>query len=840
MNKFSFAQPGLVLAQSVITEGIYPVYDAGSHWGGTADILGLVVTTAYNPSGISPELTPAQGQTLSPGSSINDALLALLGTRYGGVYTAFNLPDLSGAAIVDLGMSAQGSYQGAVSNSLELTQAQLPGTLGGASDPFSNAQYAQGLQYLIQVNGLFPTQDSQITTGTLGAIYPFAGNQVPIGFMRCEGQTLPISQYQGLFSILGTTYGGDGTATFALPNLVGILPIVAGDQYQLGEPIGDSQTSLQPWNVPNAPKATTGTTPVTTLQPSLAVNAIINVQGEWGDLTEQGSMLGQVTLYAGEYVPEGWFRCEGQLLSVDEYSTLFQLIGTQFGGDGVVSFALPDLRNRTIIGSGNELAIGTQLGQVINAVSINNLPDITVSIPGVVLTNDTGASGTDQITKDFDLTVSGLWPGAQIQYSADGATWASSYQAHEGVNQLWVRQVDVLGQTSAASQPLSFTLDTGAPITPTVTLDYGVALRSIAALTSDTVPETNTGALSIEPFEPGALIHYSTDGGATWSAHFAAVAGLNQVQVRLIDRAGNASEASDPLRFNLTSDPDQAALTESVANAEGGVDIHVQTPGTLSDSLGTDKVDTVHFGLAHDLRLPTTVENAILSGLGYSSLVVGNTAANHFDVRSGNWLIHGDDAATTSTSGKSDTMQLSGRMTDYLISQTTLDGQRLVTLIGPDTQVQASGIEHFEFADGTLHQTTDQAVADLYALYQAAFDRAPDFNGLNYWLNLLHSGTRLEKVTEDFVRSNEYIGQHGANISDPNFVTDLYHNLLNRAPDQAGLDYWTEQIQTNAATRGDVIAGFIKSPERMDLATELGLAGASTGLDLGLLLWLAL
>lgn len=55
----------------------------------------------------------------------------------------------------------------------------------------------------------------------LGTIYLFAGNFAPKNFALCQGQLLPISQNQALFSILGTTYGGDGRETFALPKLAG-------------------------------------------------------------------------------------------------------------------------------------------------------------------------------------------------------------------------------------------------------------------------------------------------------------------------------------------------------------------------------------------------------------------------------------------------------------------------------------------------------------------------------------------------------------------------------------------------------------------------------------------
>ena len=62
----------------------------------------------------------------------------------------------------------------------------------------------------------------------VGEIRMFAGNFAPAGWMFCEGQLLPISEYETLFNLIGTTYGGDGQSTFALPDLRGRVPIHTG------------------------------------------------------------------------------------------------------------------------------------------------------------------------------------------------------------------------------------------------------------------------------------------------------------------------------------------------------------------------------------------------------------------------------------------------------------------------------------------------------------------------------------------------------------------------------------------------------------------------------------
>lgn len=89
----------------------------------------------------------------------------------------------------------------------------------------------------------------------MGIIKLFAGNFAPRGWMFCDGSILRIQNNSALFSLLGTTYGGDGVSTFALPNLIGRAPIGAGSasgkQYQLGEMAGTTQNTIIAQNLPS-------------------------------------------------------------------------------------------------------------------------------------------------------------------------------------------------------------------------------------------------------------------------------------------------------------------------------------------------------------------------------------------------------------------------------------------------------------------------------------------------------------------------------------------------------------------------------------------------------------
>lgn len=84
----------------------------------------------------------------------------------------------------------------------------------------------------------------------VGEIRIFAGNFAPAGWQFCEGQLLPISEHETLFQLIGTTYGGDGQSTFALPDLRGRLPIHMGNGFILAETGGAEEITLTTQQIP--------------------------------------------------------------------------------------------------------------------------------------------------------------------------------------------------------------------------------------------------------------------------------------------------------------------------------------------------------------------------------------------------------------------------------------------------------------------------------------------------------------------------------------------------------------------------------------------------------------
>jgi microcystin-dependent protein len=171
--------------------------------------------------------------------------------------------------------------------------------------------YPVTMQSAIAIAGFFPPRGVEGPAESWMAIlHTLAFAYAPFGAPACAGQLLPLAQYTALFSLLGTSFGGDGKSTFALPDLRN--RIASG-----GEVNGEEQAS------------------------QLVCKALIAVTAPTGRATYP--MVGAVAMFGGNYAPAGWAVADGTLMPISQNVPLFEAIGTTFGGDGISTFALPDL-----------------------------------------------------------------------------------------------------------------------------------------------------------------------------------------------------------------------------------------------------------------------------------------------------------------------------------------------------------------------------------------------------------------------------------------------------------------------------------------------------------------
>lgn len=195
-------------------------------------------------------------------------------------------------------------------------------------------------------------------------------------------------------------------------------------------------------------------------------------------------------------------------------------------------------------------------------------------------------------------------------------------------------------------------------------------------------------------------------------------------------------------------------------------------------------------------------------------LPVSSSTQTHYGSEGNDHFIASENAPEVFVGGSgADTLVLSEYRDQYLLTQTD-SGWQLGHQTQADVSIQLEGIERLEFADGTLALDTEawQVAGSAYRLYQAAFDRTPDTEGLNYWVSVMDQGTNLMQVSEYFMQSPEYRGIYGASPTQEELLTALYQNALDRAPDAEGYEYWLTQMQAGLPD-AEVMAYFSESPE---------------------------
>ncbi len=395
-------QPSLVLTQSIATQGNFPCRECGD--ASAINTIGMIHTFAGDFGAFG--MPKAQGQTLSIGG--NTALFAVLQERYGGNgKTTFALPDLTGRAAIGIGGQPGGATYGlgdqVGSATNVMTLGQLPthdhglpggGVTGpaGGSSPLDNVQPALGLNYQIAYRAPAGGTGSD---PFLGEVSLFAGNFDPGGFMQADGRVLAIADYGALYGVIGKTYGGDGLTTFALPDLRGRIAVGVGDGVTLGEAFGSDSVVLSESNLPAHDHSLPGGgltdldgggSPFDNAQASLGLNYLISLQGLFPSRDGSGAApdapyYGEVVAYAGKVAPAGWAFANGQLLTIRSNSALFSILTTVYGGDGKSTFALPDLRGRTILGSGAGFNVGDILGERNTTLTVAQMAPHTHDLP---------------------------------------------------------------------------------------------------------------------------------------------------------------------------------------------------------------------------------------------------------------------------------------------------------------------------------------------------------------------------------------------------------------------------------------------------------------------------
>jgi microcystin-dependent protein len=143
--------------------------------------------------------------------------------------------------------------------------------------------------------------------------------------------------------------------------------------------------------------------------------------------------VGEIRMFAGNFEPAGWAFCNGQLLSISENETLFQLIGTTYGGDGQVTFGLPDLRGRIPIHQGSGFVLAETGGAETVTLTPNQVPAHSHALVASTDAAQLSAGPNGSVLADAAPTL--LYAGAAptVPMSAGAVSSAGGSQPHENM-----------------------------------------------------------------------------------------------------------------------------------------------------------------------------------------------------------------------------------------------------------------------------------------------------------------------------------------------------------------------------------------------------------------------
>ena len=249
----------------------------------------------------------------------------------------------------------------------------------------------------------------------------------------------------------------------------------------------------------------------------------------------------------------------------------------------------------------------------------------------------------------------------------------------------------------------------------------------------------------------------------------------------------------------------------------------MDTSKTSTNSIDDSGSDTYTFSGSFGTSWAAGLGSDTLNGSSLSDTLGGGGGNDVLKGNAGNDSITGGDGT--------DTAVFSSVATNYSVIVNS--GIATVTdFTGADGTDQLVTIERIKFSNKVLALDTDAAnsAGGIYRLYKAALDRDPDLGGLGYWIAQADAGTKdAVRMATDFTYADEFKTLYGVSTTDnymtgediTALVTKIYENVLDRAPDAGGRDYYSGQITTKLKTVGQVLAEISDSAENKLAVADL-------------------
>ncbi|WNZ00168.1 DUF4214 domain-containing protein [Sulfurospirillum sp. 'SP'] len=297
-----------------------------------------------------------------------------------------------------------------------------------------------------------------------------------------------------------------------------------------------------------------------------------------------------------------------------------------------------------------------------------------------------------------------------------------------------------------------------------------------------------------------------------------------------VARAGfSAGDGSNYYEFYFSADQNFMLNLENnvlAGQTEPGTWVYHVQSGTVqgmglenSDDtvLGTDGSDIMDGRSGNDILYGGLGDDNISGGLGNDTLY-GEAGNDHLVGGDGNNTLYGGDGTDYALyTGIRNTLNIS----DNGDGTYTVDRGALEDLL--------NSIEFISFDDGDMSVAYAVEVRDnqeeFSRFYQALFGRTPDNAGLTYWVNDLvdstygGGGNSIQGAAQAFADSQEFQSLYGSQVDNGSFINLLYQNILHRVADQAGYNYWYDEI-THTGNRGGMIVSFANSNEYIDATRD--------------------
>lgn len=277
------------------------------------------------------------------------------------------------------------------------------------------------------------------------------------------------------------------------------------------------------------------------------------------------------------------------------------------------------------------------------------------------------------------------------------------------------------------------------------------------------------------------------------------VLGVDDVAV-----AGARTVTSATLDFNGVQFTTSGSLsaTTSIVNGEYSTSF---TGNFTSSSLATNghTLQLNNLSLAGSTELIST-DNLLANALVNDDVITGSSGNDYLAGFAGNDSINAGSGL--------DTVAFNGLVGNYTIAKSGNDFT-VTAKTGSDGVDTLVNVERLQFDDTSIALDVNGVAGQAYRIYQAAFGRTPDLAGLGYWINDMDKGSSLTNVAGGFFQSAEFQRLYGADPSINTLITNFYTNVLKRAPDQAGFDYWANQINSGLITKAGALASFTESAE---------------------------